>query len=178
MIYARYEAEDSYCCSGNPVQLWWVNGVTVGPDESIEEMINRIELLLRDGGRYWTEYTIEDRLGQIEALLEMAKQGRLEPITEIKPLHRSAPRRLFEIRQEVDVVYRHMVGPVVANTECDVELLRIYHGETARLPAHTLHVHLHFKDTDKDASVLQDAEIDHAASVYDSGEKTGWGIPH
>lgn len=178
MIYAHYDADDSYCCSKNPVQLWWVNGETVGPNESVEAMLDRIEPLLRDGGRYWNDFMIEDRLGQIEALLEKAQQGTLQPISEIKPLHRSSPRRLFEIRQEIDVEYRTTVGPAVVDRRSDIELLRIYHAETSKLPAHALHLHLHFKDTDRDASVLQDAEIDHAAAIYDKGEPTRWGIPH
>lgn len=178
MIYARFEADDSYCCSNNPVQLWWVNGQTVGPGESIDAMLDRIEPLLRDGERYWNDYMIQDRLGQIEGLLEKAKQGNLQPISEIKPLHRSSPRRLFEVRQEIDVEYRTMVGPAVVDRQYDIELLRIYHGETTKLPAHAVHLHLHFKDTDRDAAVLQDSEIDRAAEIYDNGEPNSWGIPH
>lgn len=177
MIYAHFEADDSYCCSNNPVQLWWVNGRTVGPNESVDAILDRIEPLLRDGDRYWNDFMIDDRLGQIEALLERAQQGKLQPISEIKPVHRSSPRRLFEIRQEIDVEYRTIVGAVVADRQYDIELLRIYHGETRDLPAHALHLHLHFKDTDKDAKVLQNDEIDYAATIYDNGEPDSWGIP-
>lgn len=179
LSYVHSEADDSYCCSGHETEYWWVHGGALSPNDALEHVLDLVEAeLTQDPKRYWSERSLDEWIGRVEALLINASKGRLLAVTEIKSIVRALPRRVFEIRISIGTLRATRMGDTVVATSPKDEPLRIYHGETTSLPFHALGVHLHLKETGGAIKDLQNAEIDRALERLDAGESTKWGLPH
>lgn len=159
--------DDSRCTSGEDVDLYWVDSLDVRYlDDHIGAIVEALmELVCRPRDRVWSNPYLKGYLREdFRDRLVEASKGNLVPVDEVKPIRRSGPMRLFEIRW-TDVQVVQVVRREKRHTTIEVRLL---HAEPSAVPSAAIAVHVHEKRTDKadKVKIWQNAEIDRAMGRY------------
>lgn len=132
-----------------------------------------VQALSNVTGRVWNPYNLAMVKSEFRKRLAAAREGRLVPVDQVKPVDIVNPPPLYEIRwQGVTVTNRDPTG----NIRHDEVLVRLYHSEPEVLPLHFVGHHIHEKSIDGDAYSDQNAEIEIAKRFYDAGEPHNWGV--
>lgn len=151
----------------------WYGFPTADADDDVEVATSAfVQALSSVTGRLWNPYNLAMVKAEFRKRLAAAREGRLVPVDEVKPVDIANPPPLYEIRwQGVTVTNRDLSG----KTSHDVVLVRLYHSEPDILPLHFIGHHIHEKSVGGDVYAEQDAEIEIAKRFYDAGEPHKWG---
>jgi len=166
----------SNCCLGVPVDFYMVPCDAATQDEHIEAAAQSLwEAIRQPGVRAWHPRHKMMVLAEFRDRLRVATQGRLKPVTHIKPL-RGGRCHLYEIRwQHINVA---LLGPDNQISGHDHVHMRLVHTEPHELGTSFVGLHAHEKLVldDKATHDAQDLEIDKAERIFDAGYPTLWGI--
>lgn len=126
--------------------------------------------------RRWNPYAWAMANSEFKKRLELACQGILIPVEEVKPIERGRAERLFEIKWTVPVQDELKDGGYRFH---DVQV-RASHSEPVELPFGFVGLHVHEKfvvDGDDTATnELQNSAIDVAIARFIDGVPTRWGV--
>ena len=167
----------SNACLDLPADFYWHDGGNGTAQEHINLAVVALMAAIKvPMNRRWNPYQETMIRASFRKRLEKAAEGKLRPPGELKSLRGGAT--LFEIRWR-DISVRE-VNPLGNESYAQVDVRLIHAQPFEQLGRCILGLHAHEKviiKGDSDATkARQDAEIDFAESLLNSGYSTCWGV--
>ena len=177
LMSVTLDSSKSNACCHLPVDFYWYGGGSRTAQEHITLAVEALMGAIKaPANRHWNPYQEKIIYAEFRKRLEKAAQGKLQPPEELKSLR--GGDILFEIRwQDINVREVNLSG-IESYSLVQVRLIHAQPFE--QLGRCILGLHAHEKEIindDPDATKdAQDAEIDIAENLLNSGYPTHWGV--
>lgn len=160
------------CSQGKAVSYYWRMCPNGG---HIEQTAEKVVEILKNNGHVLNGYLEADCEAQIEARLELAESGRLEPAEHVKRVRRAPEIHMFEIRwNHIGTKRQDKVSGMYEESRA---MVRLYYVEQGEPWVVGLHVHEKaFGPNDDETNRLQNQEMDKARTCFEAGADSWWGI--
>lgn len=161
------------CCAGVPVRYYWKK---TSENQHVRATVEAAKAALQDSGAELNPVLEADLEAQIEDRIELAEQGRLQPIDHVRTVRRSPRIEMYEIRwTHIGVVRVDKVSGLKSSGEAH---LRLYYVETGQTWVVGVHIHEKIVISDDEAATrtLQNVEIDEAVSFAELRAEDCWGV--
>lgn len=165
----------SRCESGTPVKFRWYGSPQADEGRDIQVALHKFQIEIEKPHRKTNGYIWEMARAEIKKKLDLASQGRLRSPAQVKVVDAGNPPPLYEIRWQAITIQEFRPGGKLADTTL---LVRMYHSEPFEAPNHFIGHHIHEKEVNDGAFVMQrqNEEIAVARGYFDHGLPSYWGI--
>ena len=168
--------QPSRCSSETPVKFRWYGYPTAIIGNDIPAALDKFISVITASPRIANSYVVINAQREFLHYMTLARQGKLIPVDDVKPVDIENPPPLYEIRWKgITVQEMAQTGQIKSKTL----MVRLYHSEPVKVPNYFIGHHIHEKviGTDEYTRTDQNAEIRVARGFYDAGFSTSWGLP-
>lgn len=167
----------SCCSSGNSVGFYWHGCQQRG--QHVAAAVDAADsVLYSSGNRLRHPFTATLIRGEVRALLEVAQEGQLNPVDEVKAIQSPSFSRLYEFRwNDLEVQERDETGQH-RRIKCHLRLIES--EDPSRRPFTAVGLHIFEKRVDGTSAQVrawQNHEIQRAEQTFRSGCEAAWHIP-